>query len=146
MYRVGLIVVILTLLLTATSCGGNQSEPTPTVTAPAGTDNIAEKLLLAFDANDYTAYAANFNPFSDTAMTQDYFEQTGALIQKKVGHYVVGSKVVTEVKPYKNYIEVIYKTQFTNEPDGVYVTVDFDVSESGTFAAGIWFNSPKLFQ
>jgi hypothetical protein len=44
------------------------------------------------------------------------------------------------------YTDVIYKTEFSDEPDGVYVTIAFDVTDNRAFAAGIWFNSPKLWK
>jgi hypothetical protein len=148
MYRIGLIAITAVLLITA-FLGCSQTEPIKEVKAIEEPDyavNISEALLQSFNTGDYTAYLKNFDATAGKAMTEEYFIQTVSLVQSKVGSYVSKSKVATEVKPDDIYTDVIYKTEFSDEPDGVYVTIAYYVSDNHTYAAGIWFNSPKLFK
>ena len=140
-----ILIIIAVLLMIAAFIGCSQSEPTPEFQVPPYSGNITEILLLAFSIGEYYAYLAAFDPSADTVMSEDWFMQTGAFVQSKVGAYIAGSKEVYEVKPKERYIDIIYKTKFTDEPADVYVTVAFSVTENRTYAAGIWFSSPKLF-
>jgi hypothetical protein len=147
MYRIGLIIIAAVLLLTAfVGCGQSATTPPESgLKTPENADGIAEGLLQAFNLVDYSIYLKSFDVTAGKAMSQDWFEQTANLVQSKVGYYVTMSKVATEVKPTETYTDVIYKTEFSNEPAGVYVTVAIYVSGDTTYAEGIWFNSPKLF-
>jgi hypothetical protein len=137
---------VVALLLIAILPGCGKSEPTPQIPKPANADIIAEKLILAYDAKDYRAYLENFDEVATGTVGEDFFNGTADIILKKVGHYTPNSKVLTEVKPSGNYTEVIYKAQYSNDSDGVQVIVDLEISDNVTYAAGIWFNSPKLFK
>ncbi|MHB8104734.1 MAG: hypothetical protein ACYDG5_04260 [Dehalococcoidales bacterium] len=137
--------VITVLLLIAVLPGCSKSEPTPTVTAPAFADTIAEKLILAYDANDYTAYLINFDEVATGSAAMDWFSATSNIITQKIGHYIPASKVLTEVNKSGNYTEVVYNAKYSDTTDNVFVTVRLEINEKGTFAAGVWFNSRKLF-
>lgn len=143
MPRIALFFVAAALLITILA-GCRQAEPAA-LKGPANSDNITENLLQAFTAGDYLAYLACFDVPVTNIMSQDWFMQTSSLVHFKVGTYVAGSKEIYEIKPNEEYTDVIYKTDFSDEPDGVYVTVAFIISDNHTSPAGIWFNSPKLF-
>ena len=143
MHRIVLAVIpLLLFLVILPGCGSSE----PPITVPANADVIAEKLILAYDANDYAAYLDVFNASATGSVGQDWFAQTSNIITKKAGHYVPNSKVLKEVKLSGDYTEVTYKAEYSNEPDGVTVIVDLLVTDEGTYAAGVWFNSPKLFK
>jgi ABC-type cobalt transport system substrate-binding protein len=141
MYKI--IFVVIAMLLVLPILPGCSSAPP---TSPAGADEIAEALILAYDANDYRAYLSYFDEAATGSVGQDWFSETSKIITKKIGQYIPNSKVVKEVKPSGNYTEVTYKAQYSAEPDGVTVIVDLSITDKGTYAAGIWFNSPKLFK
>jgi hypothetical protein len=141
-YRIILAVVALILVLPILpGCG--PSEPPPT--SPPGADEIAEALILAYDANDYNAYLQNFNAAKDGTVAQNYFSETSKLIIARIGHYVPNSKVIKETKPSGNFTEVYYEAQYSDESD-VTVILNLAITDNGTYANGIWFNSPKLFK
>ncbi len=138
-----IIIAVLLIIMAFTGCG--QSEPTQEFQVPPYSENITEILLLAFSIGEYNAYLSNFDPAGDKAMSEDWFTQNAVFNQSKIGVYIAGSKQVYEVQQKEGFTDVIYKTKFTDEPADVYVTVAFSVTENRTYAAGIWFNSPKLF-
>ncbi len=144
MFKFGLVIIsVLLWIVVLPGCG--QSEPIPTIIGPAGADNITEKLILAYDAMDYEAYLENFDELATGSVGIDWFMQTSNIIRKNVGSYITGSKVLMEVKPSGNYTDVTYKAQYSKEPNGVTIIVSLNITDSGTYAVGIWFNSPKLF-
>jgi hypothetical protein len=144
MYKI-VLAAIATLLLLVVLPGCGSSEPTPTITGPAGADKIAEKLILAYDANDYVSYLDTFDAAATGSVGQDWFQETSKIIIQKVGHYIPKSIVLQEVTPNGKNTDLTYKAKYSDDPDGVTVIVSLSITDKGTFAAGIWFNSPKLF-
>jgi hypothetical protein len=141
MYRIILAVIALLLMITVLPGCGSSEPPPP---APGGADEIAEALIMAYDANDYDAYIKYFDANKDGAVAEDYFSQTSEFIAARIGHYVPNSKVIQETKPNGNLTDVYYKAQYSKEPD-VTVILTLSITDNGTYANGIWFNSPKLF-
>jgi hypothetical protein len=122
--------------------GCSSAEPPPP--GPGGADEIAEALIIAYDANDYDAYLKYFDANKDGAAAEEYFSQTSKLIAARIGRYVPNSKVIKETKPNGNFTDVYYKAQYSNDSD-VTVILAISITDSGTYAKGVWFNSPKLF-
>ena len=140
MYKVALALFILVLLFTGLlGCNGTD------FVVPDEVHALAEDLLQAYNIGDYGAYLENFDVNSNKAITSQIFEHQVDFNVSRIGYYVSMSKEVSEVKVTDEYTDVIYKTQFSNEPDDVFVTVAYYVVDGQIHAEGIWFNSPKLF-
>ena len=144
MYRLFLAAIAVLLMIIALP-GCSHKEFTSTISAPAYTDNVTENLIRAFSDNDYLAYFINFDENATLMVAQDWFSQQATLMQNKLGAYVQNSKVMTDVKLDKQFVQVTYSAKFMQE-DNVYVIIDLETSGNMTYAAGIWFNSPKLFE
>ena len=143
MYKIVLILVIMILLFTGLlgySCSGSGDE----FEVPDSVHILAEELLEAYDAGNYEAYLENFEENAEWAIPEEYFSQQVVFIHRRIGYYDSMSKELSEVKVTDEYTDVIYKTQFSDEPDDVFVTVSYYISDNRVYAEGIWFNSPKL--
>lgn len=136
------IIVIFALLLVLTALPGCGSSQPPT--GPTGADEIAEGLIKAYDTNNYDAYLKYFNPAKDGAVDRLYFVQSSKLIIAGIGNYIPNSKVIKETKASGNVTDVYYNARYSKQSD-VEVIVALSITDNGTYANGIWFNSPKLF-
>jgi hypothetical protein len=144
MYRYGLILVVAAFLVAALIGCGN-SEPVTTIQAPAIANNITENMLLALNNSDYPAYIKDFRTDDKGAPTEDIFKSLVKFYTPRIGQYKANSKVATKIEEKTAATEITYMTEFSDEPDGVTVTIQIITTDNGTFTTGIWFNSPKLF-
>ena len=106
-------------------------------------DPMTENLLIAMNANNYSAFSKDLDSAMKNAVPKDKFPALISQIEGKIGKYVPNSKQF--VKAYKTgkFTNVVYKAKFTNE-SSVTVRVVFD-KEGGVFkVSGLWFDSPKL--
>lgn len=143
MKKTGLVIItIVTLLMVIvlTGCG----KPAPT--APADANNITEKLLLAYDANDYKAYIEVFDEAATGSVGIDWFGKTSDFNIAKIGHYIPGSIVLNDVTVKEDITEVTYKAKYTDAEDDVTVIVDLNITDHGTFATGIWITAPEMYK
>jgi len=141
MKKIGLIVFAIAALLMIVVLTGCKAAPT----APAYADNITEQLLLAYDANDYTAYLEVFDEAATGSVGMEWFSRTSDFNTARIGHYIHGSIKLQDVIVKDAITQVTYYAQYTNEPDHVTVIVSLDITDHGTFAVDISIFSPKMF-
>jgi len=98
---------------------------------------MTENLLVAINENDYTKFSKDLDNAMKTALPESAFSDFISQINGRVGNYVIGSKEFREAYMTEQYINIVYKTQFTEESEEVTVRVVFVKS-------GLWFDSPKL--
>lgn len=142
-----LVLLVLVVLVSVSLLGCGQKTDNSAVSAYA--DDITEKMLLAFNEENYAQYIANTDSQFKTLMSEDQMKQVNKLVRDKIGTYVSGSKKFTDAVPTtqnnQKYIAVRYTAQFTNETGDVVITMVFDDNDSHQ-VGGIFFNSPKLRQ
>ncbi len=142
-----LVLFILVALVTMSVIGCAQKADNSAVRAYA--DDPTEKMLLAYNEDNYAQYIQNTDDQFKAAVSEDKMKQGNQAVRDKIGNYVPGSKQYTDaVKTTQNslnYIAVRYTAKFTNETGDVVITMVFDDNESHQ-VGGIFFNSPKLRQ
>lgn len=110
-------------------------------------DDKAEKMLLAYNEDNYEKYVANTDSQFKTVVSEEKMKEANGMVREKIGTYVPGSKVFKDAaktsEKDKKYVAVRYNAKFTGESENVVVTMIFDDNESHQIG-GIFFNSPKL--
>ncbi|RLD18297.1 MAG: hypothetical protein DRI33_04330 [Caldiserica bacterium] len=107
-------------------------------------DPMTENLLVAINENDYTKFSKDLDNAMKTALPESAFSDFISQINGRVGNYVIGSKEFREAYMTEQYINIVYKTQFTEESEEVTVRVVFVKADGETKISGLWFDSPKL--
>ncbi|MCD6107828.1 MAG: DUF3887 domain-containing protein [Caldisericaceae bacterium] len=107
-------------------------------------DPMTENLLVAINENDYTKFSKDLDNAMKTALPESAFSDFISQINGRVGNYVIGSKEFREAYMTEQYINIVYKTQFTEESEEVTVRVVFVKTDGETKISGLWFDSPKL--
>ena len=141
------VLLILVVMVTISMFGCAQKNNNSAVSAYA--DDITEKMLLAYNDDNYAQYIANTDNQFKAVVTEDTMKQGNKGVRDKIGNYIPGSKQFTDAVPTtqnnQKYIAVRYTAKFTNETGDVVITMIFDDNESHQ-VGGIFFNSPKLRQ
>jgi len=88
-------------------------------------DPMTENLLVAINENDYTKFSKDLDNAMKTALPESAFSDFISQINGRVGNYVIGSKEFREAYMTEQYINIVYKTQFTEESEEVTVRVVF---------------------
>jgi hypothetical protein len=109
---------------------------------PDYADEITESALVSMSACDYAAHIALYTPSAQMAVTEAMFNTGCKEIKDIIGDYI--DKEYQETSEYNGYILVEYKANFSEEPDGVIVSVYFEEIEGEMHIAGFSFDSPKL--
>jgi hypothetical protein len=145
MRKIGIFMLVVLVAMAMAGCA--QKADNSAVSAYA--DDISEKMLLAYNDDNYTQYIANTDDQFKSVVSEDKMKQGNQTVRDKIGNYVPGSKQFTDAVPTtqnnQKYIAVRYSAKFTNETGDVVVTMVFDDNESHQ-VGGIFFNSPKLRQ
>lgn len=129
---------LMVLLLTLTACQREE-----TVNADFA-DPMTEEVLLAINSGDYDTFSKNFNETNKAQLPQVFNTQILA-IKELIGDYKEGSKELISAKEVdKNYIQVVYNTDYTNEEGNVIITIIFNKDESNRVIEGFYMNSPKI--
>ncbi|HBK53860.1 DUF3887 domain-containing protein [Syntrophomonas wolfei] len=141
--KLALLVLGVIMLCSLAACGNKVDSKAVREYA----DEITEKMLLAYNEDNYEEYIANTNSQFKTVVSEDKMKEGNEMIRGKIGDYVPGSKkfkdaVKTSQKEQK-YLVVRYNAKFTDESEDVLVTMIFDDNEAHQ-VGGIFFNSPKL--
>jgi len=107
-------------------------------------DPMTESLLIAMNESNYTKFSKDLDGAMKKAVPESSFPDLISQINGKIGKYVTGSKEFQKAYMTKQYINVVYKAQFTEEPEGVTVRVVFVKVNDEMKVTGLWFDSPKL--
>lgn len=102
-------------------------------------DPETEITLRGLSQNDYAGYSRYFNQKMKDAVTPEVFTRTATLINGAIGSYI--SKNFESVQQQGAVTVVVYRAQYSDEPEGVTVKVVFDRDH---LIAGLWFDSPRL--
>jgi len=133
--------LILTLLLVTTGCGGAQPlSEEQQATVLDFTEPMADNLLLAMNAGDYSLFARDLDQAMLDAIDETGFEDMRAQINGKIGDYL--SREVTSVTTAQGFYIVVYTARYElDEP--VTIRLVFHVDEPHLIT-GLWFDSAKL--
>lgn len=102
-------------------------------------DPATENILVSLNNDDYSTFSKDLNQQMKTVASQTSFGQIYNMIKTKAGKYK--SMQFESVSEQNNVVTVKYLTQYTEEPSGVWVTIQFDSSQE---VAGLFFNSPRI--
>jgi len=109
---------------------------------PDYANQITESALQSMNACDYAAHLENYTPDAQSAVTEDNFTATCQQIKSIIGDYI--DKEFWKAKTQNGYTVVDYKASFSEEPDGVTVSIYFEEIDGEMYIAGFWLDSPKL--
>jgi hypothetical protein len=109
---------------------------------PDYADAITESALQSMNTCDYAAHMALYTPDAQAAVTEDQFTTGCQQIKAIIGDYI--DKEFSKASTQNSYTVVDYKVNFSDEPDGVSVTVYFEEIDGEMYIAGFWLDSPKL--
>lgn len=105
---------------------------------------MTESALVSMSDCDYATHAALYSPDAQAAFTEGEFNTGCTEIKSLIGDYV--DKEFQKAEVESGYVVVEYKATFSNEPDGVTVTVYFQKIDDEPYIAGFWLSSPKLVE
>jgi hypothetical protein len=105
-------------------------------------DTKIESILTAANKDDYSAYSKDFSDKMKEAITESNFKLQNKLIKDKIGSYE--SKEFVKLQNKGEYITVIYKAKYSNEPKEVMVTITFRNGDDAHKVEGLFMTSPKL--
>lgn len=128
------LLILLVVIVGATACSSMEK--------PDYADEIAETALQTMNACDCQAHRALYSPEIQEAMTEDIFNTSCQQIKAVIGDYI--DKEYQETSDYKGYVLVEYQANFSDEPDGVSVSVYFDEIDGEIYIVGFGLDSPKL--
>jgi hypothetical protein len=114
------------------------------VSEPAYAPDITEDILLSINNADYEKHIQNFDSAMKEATSREAFDRLVNTLNTRVGTYVPDSKKFYQAVEQGKYTVVIYVAEYTNEPEGVAVSVSFYQENGQTLVGGLYFNSPKL--
>jgi hypothetical protein len=128
------LLILLVVVAGLAACGS--------MAEPDYADAITESALVSMDACDYAAHIALYTPDAQMAVTEAQFNVGCNEIKNLIGDYI--DKEFWKASTQNGYTVVDYKVNFSDEPDGVTVTVYFQEIEGEIHIAGFWLDSPKL--
>jgi hypothetical protein len=102
-------------------------------------DYITEKTLTALTKNDRNGFIIDMDKTMQGVESQATFDQLYQLIKTTAGDYK--SQTFVSASVLDNNTTVRYYANYTDEPDGMWVTISFD---SDHLISGLYFSSPKL--
>jgi hypothetical protein len=132
-----MLVMLLTLLA---GCG--QKTKSNEAEIKAYSDSILENILTAANKDDYGTYSKDFSDDMKVKLPESSFKQSNKLIKDKIGSYE--SKEFVKTQPSGEYIVVIYKGKYSDEPKDVMITITFKKGDEAHKVEGLFMNSPKL--
>jgi hypothetical protein len=109
---------------------------------PDYADEIAETALQTMNECDYEAHMGLYSPEVQEAITEDIFNLSCQQIKAVIGDYI--DKEYVETSDYNGYVLVQYKANFSEEPEGVTISVYFEEIDGEIYIAGFALDSPKL--
>jgi hypothetical protein len=107
-------------------------------------ETAAEEYLVSINQRDFTAFSQHLSMEMEEALPEDEFLNFADEAEGIIGNYIPGSKEFLKVEKQSGYINVIFNTEYTDEPAGVIFTLTLQKVEGVIKIAGSWFNSPKL--
>jgi hypothetical protein len=141
-YFFGILAFLIFLPLLAAGCSGKTSKNLP---EPSYSGQIAENVLLAINAGDYSTFSRDFDSSMIKAIPPENFKtQFTDNVQGKIGNYNEGSKRFFQASSQAQYTTVIYYATYSAEPGAVLVQISFRMVEGNIKVSGLFFNSPKL--
>ncbi len=144
MRKLILIVVAAILLLTPVtlSCSG-EPEFTPTTTAPAYAQPIAEAMLQAISEDDYQGYCFYISTAMLLRTPEDIWGYFRDFYKARIGDYV--SLTFSDVQVVGDITTVIFTAKYT-KADNVTVTIDFIPFNNTVAVDALVLNSPELYE
>jgi hypothetical protein len=112
------------------------------LTEPDYADEIAETALQTMNECDYEAHMGLYTPEVQEAVTEDIFNASCQQIKAIIGDYI--DKEYQETSDYNGYVLVQYQANFSEEPEGVTISVYFEEIDGEIYIAGFALDSPKL--
>jgi hypothetical protein len=134
------VLVFIMLLTFLVGCG--QKTKLNEAEVRAYSDAKLENILTAANKDDYANYSKDFSDKMKEAITESNFKLQNKLIKDKIGSYE--SKEFVKLQNKGEYITVIYKAKYLNEPKEVMVTITFRNGDDAHKVEGLFMTSPKL--
>ena len=109
---------------------------------PDYADAMAESALQSMNDCDYEAHVALYTAEARATYTKGSFDISCVQIKELIGDYI--DKEFWRTQTQEGYTVVEYKANFSEEPDGVTITVYFQEVDGEMYIAGFWLDSPNL--
>lgn len=109
---------------------------------PDYASQMTESALQGMSDGDYAAFTQYFNPEAKAAIDEADFNTDSQEIKGLVGDYI--DKEFQKAETENGYIVVSYKATFSEEPEGVTITVCFEEIDGEMYIAIFGLGSPKL--
>jgi hypothetical protein len=102
-------------------------------------DSETENVVVSLNNNNYAGFSKDFDQAMKTLTPETAYVKLYNQIKTLVGDYQ--SDQFESLSQNNNIITVLYLAKYSNEPDGVWISISFD---SDTKIGGLYFISPKL--
>ena len=154
-----LVIILLVVIIAAAAagCGNgvafNPRSPSVTLTLTSGavpeTDepeyaaDMTDALLQAVTDKDYASFSLNLSRDMKGEIPEDKFNRMAADFSELIGTYT-GEREYILTHEDGDTATVMYRAEYTGEPEGVSVTIAFAVEGEYVEIIALYFNSPKL--
>ena len=134
------------------ACGGSFGIISPTtseavettpIEEPSYASTMTDAVLKALDRGDYESFIAAMNDEMKQALTPQLFNKMHEQFETTIGTYT-GEKTYIMTHVDGENTTVIYQAAYTEEPDGVNISITFTDEGDGIKISGLYFGSPKL--
>ena len=130
----------------------NTEKPTATEESSASdysyADEILDNILAGIKNRDYAKFSLDFSDSVKNAIPEDRFIAICDLFDSTIGEYqsrtFAGAEKVDNDE--NTLIYIVYTAEYTDEPDGVIITIAFSGEKCTKKVETLLFNSPKLRQ
>lgn len=142
--KINVLTIIFLLLFQAglSGCAAQSSVAGNEATFRNRADQITENILQAMNNDDYARYSERFDEPMKRALPEDKFLEVNQALKKKIGIYLTKEYLSMETQGI--YTIVLYKAQFSDEPEGVIVRSVFSGTDGNVYVSGFWLDSPNL--
>ncbi|MGG7178811.1 DUF3887 domain-containing protein [Clostridium paraputrificum] len=130
--------IIIVLLLTITGC----SKKIEHNEVSSYSDQILSSILLALTQSNYNEFASYLNDDMKETFDNEVFEKESRTLIDNAGFFESLSFI--EGKKNKGYVSLIYYATFTDEPDGVKISITFKEEDPEHKVYQLYLSSPKL--
>ncbi|MCX6011317.1 MAG: DUF3887 domain-containing protein [Chloroflexi bacterium] len=129
--------LILLVVIAGLAACGPMSEPDYA-------SQIAESALQSLSDGDYATHAALYTPDAQATFSEAQFNAGCQEIKSLIGDYI--DKEFQKAETQDSYTVVYYNANFSEELEGVIVSIYFEEIDGEMYIAGFDLDSPKLLE
>ncbi|HUT96683.1 MAG TPA: DUF3887 domain-containing protein [Dehalococcoidales bacterium] len=129
------LLILLVVVGGLAACGEQMAEPDYA-------SQMTEVTAQGMSDGDYAAFTQYLSPEAKATINEADFNTGSQEIKSLIGDYI--DKEFQKAETENSYTVVYYKANFSEEPEGVIITVYFEDIDGEMYIAGFLLSSPKI--